>query len=51
MTKFQKELLDGIEEVSIEQGMDVKECIRQAIELSKKQSYKDKLYENMFRRW
>lgn len=51
MTKFQKELLDGIEEVSMTTGITVKECIRQAIELSRKQSYKDKLYENMFRGW
>jgi len=51
MEEFQEELIDGIEEIAIEKGMDVKDCIRQALEVLEKQSYKDRLHNSMFRSW
>lgn len=55
MTEFQKELIDGIEEIALEKGVDVKECIRQAIELTEKEKKEesleekvDKYYKKMF---
>ena len=51
MTEFQKELIGGIEEIAIEKGMDVKDCIRQALEVLEKQSYENRLHNSMFRGW
>lgn len=57
MTSFQEELLEGIQEVAMSTGLTTKECIRQAIEMAKKESkqYKDtylqQQYKSMFKRW
>lgn len=57
MTSFQEELLEGIQEVAMSTGLTTKECIRQAIELTKreKKQYEDmylqQQYKNMFEGW
>lgn len=64
MTSFQRELIEGIQEVSMNTGISVNECIRQAIKLTKQEKEKfneyegnsieekvDKYYDNLFRRW
>lgn len=64
MTSFQRELIEGIQEVSMSTGISVNECIRQAIELTKQEKkqfneYKgntieekvDKYYDDLFKKW
>ncbi|WP_187116702.1 hypothetical protein [Anaerosalibacter massiliensis] len=45
MTTFQKELIEGIQEVSTSTGLTVSECIRQAIELTKREKKQFDEYE------
>lgn len=63
MTSFQKELIEGIQEVSMSTGLSTKECIRQAIELTKREKEEhdtdteslenevDRYYKRIFRGW
>lgn len=57
IAKFQEELIEGIQEVAMNTGLTTKECIRQAIELTKrtekqyKDTYLQQQYKSMFKRW
>ena len=51
MNELQKELVDGIKEVTMSTGLTVQECIRQAIALQDKHNYRHRLFEDMFGKW
>lgn len=63
MTKFENELIEGIQEIAMSTGLTTKECIRQAVELTKKEKEEyeedtenleekvNEYYDKMFKKW
>lgn len=51
MTKFQMELIGGIQDVAMSTGITTKECIKQAIEMLEREEYNRKLVSDMFYNW